>query len=225
MTWTVTGRGSGDFTYSSGGTVGNIFTPAEDTIVIMATILSGTSTFTGSGFGATWVDIGTFDGTAKINILAARIGAGASAGRPTISTGSATFSTIVIEITGAAISPSVADLFIQNQEVGQYNPTSPLAIPTLAAFASSTNLSLSFGGLLSTGALTPQSGWTEAQEVVSPTNNNISANYLVTEDTTHTVEGPGFSYNNVAGVGFEIDEETGGGSPVVVIFRRRIEGY
>lgn len=223
MAFTVTGQGATEVNYVTSTDVGNAFTPNEDDIVVLAAYVNAATSFTGvSGWSATFVEIEVLDGVnVDLHVWAARMGASPGSDTLNVNMGFSTnISAVVVQIAGANTTKTVglgaSDLFVQSQKVAQYDPANPLAIPTLSAYASSTNLSLQVGGVGANVSLIPQSGWTEAQEANLGTNGfNISVNYLASEDTTHEVEGSPssvFDYRFVGGIGFEVAEEAAVGA-------------
>jgi len=224
MTWTVTDRGTGEGIFITSDTVGDTFTPNENDLMIFAANKNISTSFaTVTGWGATWFEIIVF-GTSDVHIWAARMGSSPGSDEVNITGSSFRYAGIVFQIAGAKQSGSVADLFVQEKKVSSYNPTSPLAIPTLSAYASATNLSLSFGGA-NTNSFTPQSGWTEINDHPSGNGDRISANYFDGEDNTHTVEGDPFAFRDVTGIGFEIAEEAVAAGGDLLLTNRSIANY
>lgn len=224
MAFTVTDRGSNEADYVSSMDAGDTFTAVEDDIIVIAVSANiGTSFTSVTGWGATWSEILIIS---NLHIWAARIGASPGSDEATINfSGTASASAITVQIAGVSTSGSVSSVFIQNQTVSQYNATSPLAIPTLAAFASATNLSLSFAGASVNNNFTPQSGWTQAAQASDAFNNfNVAGFFKTSEDTTQTVEGTLFGYNTMKGVGFEVAEEVVAGGDLLLT-NRSIANY
>ncbi len=226
MTWTITDRGANEASYITSMSAGDTFTPSQNDIIVVAASTNSSIAWTSvSGWGATWSQVGSIVGSSggRLHVWAARIGASPGSDDATINFSSSNAaSAVTFQIAGADASGSVSSIFLQNQTVANYNPTSPLAIPSLSSFASATNLSLSFGAMSSNNNFTPQSGWTEAAQASLGTNGfNVAAFYKDSEDTTQTVEGTLFSYRWVNGMGFEVAEASS--DLGIEVFRRRIQ--
>lgn len=227
MSFTLTSRNFTKGTYAASANVGDTFTPAQNDIIIVFNVANdATPHTTVTGWGATWTQILAPSGTLNYSVWAARMGASPGSSQANIDFGgsSTNYSAGVIQIAGAnttaAIGVGGSNLFRQVTPLTTYDPASPYAITALSAFASSTNLSLTLGGIGSDLPLSPKSGFTELLESSGATYNpNVYASYKVTEDTAHQLleaTAGDFDFKNVIGVAIEMLEDAGGGGDVLM---------
>lgn len=218
MAFTLTARGSSEAEYSSGGVVGDVFTPAEnDIIAVIVNKNNATAITSVSGWSATWSQIIINSSSDHhVHVWAARMGASPGSGQVNINVGSATFKADVIQISGASTAGAVGTVFVQSSTQSLYNPSSPMAIPALSAFASATNLTLTIGAdANSLGyAVDSANGMTILQQVADATTDfQTCISYKTSAQTTNNiVAATGFDYKWVSGIAFEIAEQTGGAS-------------
>ena len=224
MAFVITPRGEVKRTYATTGTLSDTFTPIEDDIIVLQLAASSaTSLSTVAGWGETFSEIFVFSSTDHhIHFWAARMPSSPGSGNIAVTHGSLTYGAIAYQISGASTTANLAiggggDLFVQSQTVSSYNPSSPLAVPALSAYASATNLSITANGITTNdNEFTAQSGWARANPTdTADTSNNFNTAmfYKASEDTSHTAEGTNLSYRYISGVGIEMQEAAavGGG--------------
>lgn len=195
-------------------TVGNLFTPAVDDVIIVACTANTSTSFTSvtSGWTGTFIELVTpFGGNASFtHVWAMRVGGSPGSSQPTINfAGTDRGSANSIQISGVDNTGNVEDKFLQTTNLGtQYNGGSPLVLNTLSSYASVDNLSLTVNGADANILFDPQSGWTQAEESDDATNqHNTAVMYFAGEDLTHTAEATtNFNYKRINAVGFEIEE-------------------
>ena len=213
MAWTVTGRGATEVAYTTGGDVGDTFTPSENDVICVAISWRRLARLDDiSGWSATWHEIGNFEGAGGIgtSLWAARMGASPGSDVANINvTGSESLSAVVFQIAGGNTTAGLDSIgagkfFVQSQDDQAYNASSPFSITALSAFADASNLSLTLGSISTNNNFTPQAGWTEAQQAsLSTVSFNIAAMYKATAETLHTVEGTSFAFRHLTGVALE----------------------
>jgi len=227
MAWTLTGRNFTKGTYVATANVGDVFTPAQDDIILVFSAMNNTSPHDAvTGWGATWVQLQAPTGTNNnFTVWAARMGASPGSGQVNIDFGaaSANHASGVIQISGAhttaAIGTGGANLFRQLVASSAYDPASPFSITALSAFASTTNLSLTLGCISTNLPITPKAGFTELLESSGATYNpNVWCSYKVTEDGSQNMNeatAGDFDFKYLTGIAIEILEA--GGSPPVLM--------
>lgn len=216
MAFTLTGRGTTKAEYTTGGNVGDVFTPAENDVVVVVVNCTTATTFSNvTGWGATWAQVGYVNGTNHhVHIWAARIGASPGSGQVNVTLPSSTsYAADVFQIAGASTSGGVASVFLQSQSANVYNPTPPMAIPALSAFASATNLTLVIGADKNNLTHTADTGFTILQQSSAGNPSfHTCISYQEGEDTSCNINSTGFDYKWISGIAFEVVEETGGDS-------------
>jgi len=203
MAFTLTNRGGGFGVYASSITASDTFTPATDSIIVCAIAHDG-ETMTVSGFGVTFTQIATKVGTSSrdLDIYAGIISSPVS-GRVVITGSVVNAWAATTEIEGADTSGSVSSAFVQNTSAAVYSASTPYSLPTLSAFASSTNLSLTAGQLSSSGTIVADTGYTEA--AYNSGNSDVGIYYKTSEDTTQRlVAGSYFIYRHLVGFAMEV---------------------
>lgn len=213
MAFTLTARGSSEAVYSSGGVVGDVFTPAEnDIIVVVVNKNNATAISSVTGWSASWSQILINSSSDHhVHVWAARMGASPGSGQVNINVGSASYKADVIQIAGASTAGAVGSVFVQSSTQSLYNPSSPMAIPALSAFASATNLTLTIGadGNSLGYAVDSANGMTILQQVTDATTDfQTCISYKTSAQTTNNiVAATGFDYKWISGTAFEIAED------------------
>lgn len=222
MAFTLTARNFSKGTYSASANVGDVFTPAQNDIIIAFNVMNdATPHTTVTGWGATWAQILAPTTPSNMTAWAARMGSSPGSGQVNLDFGggSTNYAAGVIQIAGAhttaAIGVGGSNLFRQVVASTAYNPASPLSITALSAFASATNLSLTLASISADLPLAPKAGFTQLLESSGATYNpNVWASYLAAEDTAHQLleqSAGDFDYKNLIGVAIEVLEAGGGG--------------
>ena len=221
MAFTLTDRGGGTGVYASSITASDTFTPATNAMVVCAIAHDG-ETMTVSGFGVTFTQIATKVGTSSrdLDVYAALIPSPTS-GNVVITGSSVSAYAATTEIEGVDSSGTVSAAFPQTPtSAAVYSPSSPYALPSLAAFDSSTNLSLTIGQLSSSGEIVADTGYTEA--AYTSASSSVGIFYKASSDTSQRlVASDYFSYRHLVGFAMEIAEAGGGGGGFQVAWARQ----
>lgn len=229
MAITVTDRGTTSG-YGQNPSVGNTFTPAEDSIIVV--------------FATDWADYFTAAAAANWNITFSQIGttiqnvsdpdyvsvwAGRVGASPTSdqidmsSSASAGYDVSVIELIGVNADVSVASVFVQTISSSAYNPTDPYVINGTgfaSAFGSATNATLVFGLSGETDkTFTAQTGFSSVNTANTYRKIEVFFNPNEEQDPELDYSSAGAAY---LGLAYEIDEATAS-SGIVVLRRRREE--
>lgn len=216
MTWTVTARGadsSGGFT-ASFTMASASWTPTEGNVIAVAIYTGSTTASLTSVTGFSNTTFSEILTVSNFHVWAAEVGASPGNSTLTINGPSDTYGAAVIEIATSNGFPSgIANIFPSNNAtLNQYNPSSPLAFPSLSAFGQSSNLSLNVGAsAVGADQFAADTGdGFSASESLS-TDDSIFWFYKTSADTSHNlVEGTtSFSFKTILGMAFEVAEASG----------------
>jgi len=230
MVWTVTARG-GSNGYETSPDVGDTaFTPAANSLMVIASIAWDGDVSGGGGWSASWSQVGASlsIGSNVLKIFAAKMGATPGSDRASITTGSQlNHDTVVLEISGHDNSLSIANIFPSAQWISEatYGTTTanPIGTGFPSAFASSTNATLVVNGSIDVAqTFTPQSGFASIVEH-SILQGAVDVHWNDVEESDPEYD-PNLGSDDVGAIALEVVEASGGGGglsiPIIMRDRR-----
>jgi len=215
MAWSKTARGSSNG-YETSADVGDTFTPADDSLVIIA-IIAWDGTVTGAGgWGASWSQIGDSlsIGSNVLKIFAAKVGASPGSDVANFTSSSQlNHDTVVFEISGHDNSLSIANIFPSAQWISEatYGGTTanPIGTGFPSAFSSSTNATLVVNGSIDvTQNFTAQSGFASIIEH-SILQGAVDVHWNDVEEADPEYD-PNVGSDDVGAIALEVVEASGG---------------
>jgi len=230
MAWSVTARG-GSSGYETSPDVGDTaFTPADNSLIIIASVAWDANVTGGGGWSKTFYQIGAnlAVGSNVMKVFAAKMGTTPGSDRASIATsGQLNHDTVVFEVTGHDDSLSIANIFPSAQWIQEatYGGVSanPIGTGFPSAFASSTNATLVVNSSYSkTQTWTPQSGFASIVEH-SILQGSVDVHWNDVEEADPEYDANEGS-DDIGAIALEVVEASGGGGglgiPLIMHDRR-----